>query len=150
MKNKKAQKNKKGFTLIEIIVVLVIIAILAAAGIPSMMNFIGQARSRALAAEGRTCYIAVQAVYNEMIMTNAGVSISGNAFTTNSKDEKMLSDMLKPDIDFSKITFSYDANNVLQWLRYDSGIYSVLYYRDTVGGNLIVETGKTADMTFPA
>jgi len=143
------KRNKKGFTLIEIIVVLVIIAILAAAGIPSMMNFIGQARSRALAAEGRTCYIAVQAVYNEMSMVG-GVSFddSGTAFEGGSKDEIMLKNMLAPDINFENVTFNYNDAGVLQWLRYDKDAYSVLYYRAT-DGSLVVETGKALEVALP-
>ncbi len=57
--------NKKGFTLIEIIVVLVILAILAAAAIPSMLGFIEDAKGKALVAEARAAYIACQAINTE-------------------------------------------------------------------------------------
>lgn len=36
--------NKKGFTLVEIIVVLVILAILAAIAVPSVMNYVNEAK----------------------------------------------------------------------------------------------------------
>ena len=42
---KKILKNKKGFTLMEVIVVLIIIAVLAAALIPSFIGFINQSRA---------------------------------------------------------------------------------------------------------
>ena len=37
-------KNKKGFTLVEIIVVLVILAILAAIAIPSLIRYVNEAK----------------------------------------------------------------------------------------------------------
>lgn len=58
-------KNNKGFTLVEIIVVLVILGILAAATIPSMMGFVEQAKQKAISAEGRACFVAAQAFTTE-------------------------------------------------------------------------------------
>lgn len=42
----KKKKNRKGFSLVELIVVLVIMAILAAALIPSLMGYIRKPKSR--------------------------------------------------------------------------------------------------------
>lgn len=58
-------KNKRGMTMIEIIVVLVILAILAAFMIPSMLGFVDDARGKAFVAEARTCYIAAQTIATE-------------------------------------------------------------------------------------
>lgn len=58
--------NKKGFTLVELLVVLVILAILAAAIIPSMMGFIDRARKESVAAEQRSVILAAQVEVNEM------------------------------------------------------------------------------------
>ena len=54
-------KKKKGFTLIELIVVLVIMAILAAAAIPTMMGYVDEARASQYLAEGRSIYVSAQA-----------------------------------------------------------------------------------------
>lgn len=62
---KKILKNKKGFTLVEIIVVLVILAILAGAGIPTMLGFIDDAKGKALVAEARAAYVASQSVASQ-------------------------------------------------------------------------------------
>lgn len=41
-------KNKKGFTLVEIIVVLVILAILAAIAVPSVIGYVNEAKELAI------------------------------------------------------------------------------------------------------
>ena len=61
----KLKKNKKGFTLVELLVVLVILAILAAAIIPSMMGFIDKAKEESVAAECRSALLATEVVINE-------------------------------------------------------------------------------------
>lgn len=52
---KKLQKksNKKGFTLVEIIVVLVILAILAAIAVPSVLGYVEEAKKEKYIAEAK-------------------------------------------------------------------------------------------------
>lgn len=59
---KKLQKrsNKKGFTLVEIIVVLVILAILAAIAVPAVLGYIDDAKESKYISEARSIYIVVQ------------------------------------------------------------------------------------------
>lgn len=57
--------GKKGFTLVEIIVVLVVLAILAAFTIPTMLGFVADAKGKAYIAEARKVYVAAQAVATE-------------------------------------------------------------------------------------
>lgn len=52
------RKRKQGFTLIEIIVVLLILAILSAIAIPSMLGYVKEARDSAKLADARTGYLA--------------------------------------------------------------------------------------------
>lgn len=54
--------NKKGFTLIEVIVVLAILAIMAAMAIPTMNGFIKEAKDSQYIAEARSVYVAAQYV----------------------------------------------------------------------------------------
>lgn len=68
-KMKKRIKLKKGFTLVEIIVVLVILAILAAFTIPTMLGFVNDAKAKAYIAEAREVYVAAQSVATEYIAT---------------------------------------------------------------------------------
>lgn len=62
---KKQISGKKGFTLVEIIVVLVVLAILAAFTIPTMLGFVSDAKGKAYIAEAREVYVAAQAVASE-------------------------------------------------------------------------------------
>lgn len=62
---KKQCRQEKGFTLVEIIVVLVILAILAAFTIPTMLGFVADAKGKAYIAEAREVYVAAQAVATE-------------------------------------------------------------------------------------
>lgn len=59
------QNTKKGFTLMELIVVLVILAILAAIMIPSMLGWIDRAREKQILLQARSAYIAAQTVILE-------------------------------------------------------------------------------------
>jgi len=65
MKMMQILKNKKGFTLMELIVVLIIIAILMAALTPTLIGWINDARESSLRSEGRTVLLAIQTVSTE-------------------------------------------------------------------------------------
>lgn len=60
-KLKEMRKNKKGFTLIEVIVVLVILAIIIALAVPSVMKYIDDANDAKYEAQARAVYIAADA-----------------------------------------------------------------------------------------
>lgn len=53
-------KNKKGFTLVELIVVLVILAILIALLVPALTGYIDKANDQKVIAEARQLLVAVQ------------------------------------------------------------------------------------------
>lgn len=54
-------RNKKGFTLIEVIVVLVILTILIAIAVPSVMKYIDDANEAKYLAEARAVYVTAEA-----------------------------------------------------------------------------------------
>jgi len=60
MKLMQVLKNRKGFTLMELIVVLIIIAILMAALLPTLIGWINESRENSLRVEGRTALLAIQ------------------------------------------------------------------------------------------
>lgn len=72
---KKMKNNKKGFTLVELIVVLVILAILAALLIPALTGYIDKAKEKSIVAETRQVVMAAQTLVDE----SYGTKIEGTA-----------------------------------------------------------------------
>lgn len=65
MAHKKKQYSPKGFTLVEVIIVLMIIAILAAVLIPSLVGYIEKSKEKRHISEARQVYIAAQTAISE-------------------------------------------------------------------------------------
>lgn len=65
-KRRRWKQDCRGFTLVEIIVVLVILAILAAFTIPAMLGFVEDARGKAYITEAREIYTAMQSALTEV------------------------------------------------------------------------------------
>lgn len=82
----KKKKNKKGFSLVELIVVLVIMAILMAALIPSLTGYIRQARQSNAKDECSSCVQAAQT-----IVSSAYAAADGK-YVNNSGDDVTFSD----------------------------------------------------------
>lgn len=72
-------KNRRGFTLVELIVVLVILAVLASLLIPALTGYIDRARRDQVVAETRMLHEAVQTVASEAY--GSADWPSGNFFT---------------------------------------------------------------------
>ena len=73
------KRKNKGFTLVEVIVILVILAILAAVLIPSMSTYIDKAREKQIIANARSAYVAAQTLLTEEYGTSATFEAGGNS-----------------------------------------------------------------------
>ncbi len=71
---------KKGFTLVELIVVIAIIAILSALAVPRVEDFVDDAREVRRQANFRTVYTAVSAGLTKWIADNGNVYVENGSF----------------------------------------------------------------------
>jgi len=81
-KRNSVMKNKKGFTLIEVIVVLVILAIMAAILVPSMVGWINKAKEKTAVVEGRSMLLAAQTVASEAYASDSTATALTNTQET--------------------------------------------------------------------
>ena len=64
------KKDKKGFTLVEMIVVIVIIGILLAILVPGMFKYIQKAKDKQILVDARTAYLDIQMAAQELYSGN--------------------------------------------------------------------------------
>lgn len=149
---KKMLKSKKGFTMVEIIIVLVIIAILIGASVPAMIGFVNEARGKGMAAEATSVRTALQSAVSEYIAMNPGDSDDIADATTYAEliavDESIetkIEGMLGGEIDTARIAqVAFD----------DVGRVTQVVLLDTPGGtrwiNLVPgQAATTGDGTTP-
>lgn len=75
----RALKEKKGFTLVELIVVLVILAILAALLVPALTGYIDRANNEKVIAETRAAVMAAQTIASEEYAKNNATLSEGSS-----------------------------------------------------------------------
>lgn len=75
--NQQKQKSKKGFTLVELIVVIAILGILAALVVPSVSGYVGKAQENTNQANAQMLYSAAQLYATDM--DTAGTPVAAGA-----------------------------------------------------------------------
>ena len=137
MKLQKILNNRKGFTLMEIIVVLIIIAVLAAALIPSFVGFIRDARAATAINQARMGMTAAQVILTEQIGNEPTVPFtfgangvdSGTTGGWQGRFWNMVADDVPADARFTAITIITDGTNPgtrVSGLTYTGGGWQVI------------------------
>lgn len=109
---KNLRKNKKGFTLVEIIVVLLIIGILLAITIPSIMGYVGKAQDAAIEAKARSGYVAAQSIVAREVAKGKTLAPNGDTPTITGA---AVTTELGEDTDkatIAKAGCAYEGNNI--------------------------------------
>lgn len=121
------QKDNKGFTLVELIVVLVILAILAAILVPALLGYIDRAKNQQIVLNARSCYTAAQAELSSMYGTN--VSPSAITDTTHKNSIFNTADVpsgSKLSIGTAKSASGHDAYTVI-YVKYEENGKTVYF-----------------------
>ncbi|MEG0328287.1 MAG: prepilin-type N-terminal cleavage/methylation domain-containing protein [Erysipelothrix sp.] len=104
MKLIKKQNNKKGFTLIELVIVIAILAILALILIPAMSGYIGSANTSKYQADARSIYTA------------ASVAAADPDNTDDAKRKEATAD--KANISEDLISIEYNEDKTVKSITY--------------------------------
>ena len=129
---KKLKENKKGFTLVEMIVVLVILAILAALLVPAVTGYIDRAKKKSVIAETRQAVMAAQTLVDEAYTkVDVGVAITVGKDTGTVKYSE-IKDLAEVKGEITAVTLytvteKKDAPNKVKTLTYENGTYTCTY-----------------------
>lgn len=130
IKKLQRKSNKKGFTLVEIIVVLVILAILAAIAVPAVLGYINDAKDSKYIAEARSIYIVVQTEEAKVNANNEGVADADKTSVDYSEIAKTATS--KTGLSVASVHENTDA----------AGTYTIKWNSDSKGITAVVKKNK--------
>lgn len=98
------KSSNKGFTLVELVVVLIILAVLAAIIVPTVVGYIDQARAKKYLPNAKQCFEAAQAMFSKQYGLNTEVP-DGDPVVS---DARVASTSGNEDQDISNTQFAKD------------------------------------------
>ncbi len=145
-KLREKSKNKKGFTLVELIVVLVILAILIAMLVPALTGYIDKANEKKVMAEAKLALVAVQSVEgDEYAKTTEYTAVTDGEVkedaAENTKEKEILD--LSEVAGFTTFTYKTNEKGKVIELVYTKGGTTCTYKGATKGTD-----GKHVDATW--
>jgi prepilin-type N-terminal cleavage/methylation domain-containing protein len=139
--NNKILKNRKGFTLVEVIVVLVILAVLAAIAIPALTGYIDKANERKILNDARYGLMALQTMaaedyaegtfgitYNYGV-GNLGYADAGQGLLELMPEGSIYFNQINSDIDFATLS-NGDPSMFHGFANQEGKIIAFLYVDD--------------------
>lgn len=142
--NRERRNREKGFTLVELIVVLVILAILAAIMVPALLGWIDKAKEKKCLLEARNVVLAAQGIATEEYA--AGV-FDGNPVVFIQKNQQeifKLADITSDKAAIKEITFQTQSDGkpiaVIKTLRYKTSDGKIVLY--DVNGNPVYQISE--------
>ena len=137
--------NKKGFTLVEIIVVLVILAIFAAIAVPAVLGYVDESKKTRYIEEAHSIYTVIQteearykALGNEeeeiLMLLDLGIAADGTGALPNHNSRKELTETITKKTDIQNVTFGtcshIGKDNAKYYVNFKSddgkNVYSVI------------------------
>lgn len=141
-------KNKKGFTLVELIVVLVILAILAALLIPALTGYIDKANQEKVVAETRMIVMAVQTEASTYYGTkgSSGAITAGTLAKLNDTDDASKA-AFEEIVKLAEVKGLGTTTSFTATVGTNGAVTSVTYYNGTYVCTYTASTGSYSTPT---
>ncbi len=108
----KRKSNKKGFTIMEMLIVVAIIAVLAAIAIPTFNGALTKSKEAADVANVRAAYAAMQvAILTDDAQIPTSAIAATKTKTTGGGASAPITDYLSGDLNYEKLTYAYDGGD---------------------------------------